>query len=109
MGPHVNVITLGVDDLESSLKFYRDGLGLATEGIIGTEFDHGAVVFFDLNATLKLALYPKASIELDTGLPARKSNPTDFTVGHNVSTSDEVDAVIGEAERAGARIGKSVV
>lgn len=41
----ISYITLGVDDLERSLRFYRDGLGLATKGIIGSEHNHGAVVF----------------------------------------------------------------
>ncbi|MGO4838951.1 VOC family protein, partial [Rhizobiaceae sp. 2RAB30] len=48
MKPRITVLTIGVDDLETSVRFYRDGLGLATEGIIGTEFEHGAVAFFDL-------------------------------------------------------------
>ena len=45
MKARISVITLGVDDLEKSLAFYRDGLGLKTDGIIGTEFENGAVVF----------------------------------------------------------------
>lgn len=48
MQPRITVITLGVDDLERALRFYRDGLGLPTEGIIGTGFEHGAVVFSPL-------------------------------------------------------------
>lgn len=56
MKPRITVITLGVNDLEQSLKFYRDGLGLPTQGIVGKEFEHGAVAFFDLQAGLKLAI-----------------------------------------------------
>ena len=56
MKPRITVITVGVDDLERALRFYRDGLGLQTEGIIGKEFEHGAVAFFDLQAGLKLAI-----------------------------------------------------
>ena len=48
MKPRVTVITLGVDDLERALTFYPDGLGLATKGVVGEEFEHGAVVFIDL-------------------------------------------------------------
>ncbi|MNH35773.1 hypothetical protein D3C79_964890 [compost metagenome] len=55
MKPRISVITLGVDDLERSLEFYQGGLGLPTEGIIGTEFEHGAVAFFELQAGLRLA------------------------------------------------------
>lgn len=56
MKPRITVITVGVDDLERALRFYRDGLGMKTEGIFGKEFEHGAVAFFDLQAGLKLAI-----------------------------------------------------
>src|SRR5262249_2931280 len=69
MKPRITLITLGVDDLNRSLAFYRDGLGLATEGIVGTEFEHGAVVFFDLEGGCKLALWPRTSLAHDAGLP----------------------------------------
>ena len=52
MEARISLITLGVADLERSVAFYRDGLGLPTEGIIGTEFEHGAVAFFPLAAGL---------------------------------------------------------
>ena len=69
MKPRITVITVGVDDLEKSLRFYRDGLGLTTQGIIGTEFEHGAVAFFDLQAGLKLAIWPRQSLSHDAGIP----------------------------------------
>lgn len=50
MKPRIHVITLGVKDLARFLAFYREGLGLPTEGIIGTEFEGGAVVFFNITA-----------------------------------------------------------
>lgn len=62
MKPNIKVITLGVDDLHRSLRFYRDGLGLPTEGIVGTEFEDGAVVFFHLDGGLVLALYPRPAL-----------------------------------------------
>jgi len=106
MKPRITLITLGVDDLERSLRFYRDGLGLKTEGIVGTEFEHGAVAFFDLQSGLKLALWPRRSIAHDTGLAAAPPSPTDFTIAHNVASKAEVDAVMGEARAAGATIVK---
>lgn len=45
MKPRISVLTLGVSDLEKAVKFYRDGLGLRTQGIIGKEFEYGAVAF----------------------------------------------------------------
>lgn len=62
MKPRITVITIGVADLEMALRFYRDGLGLRTEGIIGKEFEHGAVASFALRAGLKLASWPRKSI-----------------------------------------------
>jgi catechol 2,3-dioxygenase-like lactoylglutathione lyase family enzyme len=108
MRARISVITLGVSDLERAFAFYRDGLGLESEGIVGKEFEHGAVAFFDLQAGLKLALWPRTSIAHDTGLEpaAPGSGSGSFTIGHNVSSRAEVDAVMKEAAGAGARIVK---
>lgn len=106
MKPRVTVITLGVEDLDVSLSFYRDGLGFSTDGIVGTEFAHGAVVFLDLQFGLRLALWPRTSISHDTGLTAAAFNPTQMTLGHNVSSKVEVDTVMAQAGAAGATIVK---
>jgi len=106
MKPRVSVITIGVDDLERSLRFYRDGLGLRTEGIIGTEFEYGAVAFFDLEAGLKLALYPRSSLAHDSTLPIGQPGATELSLGHNVSSKQEVDAVMEQARKSGAIIVK---
>jgi catechol 2,3-dioxygenase-like lactoylglutathione lyase family enzyme len=106
MDPHITVITLAVADLERSVAFYRDGLGLATKGIIGKDIENGAVAFFNLQAGLKLALWPCKSIAADTGLEASAPSPTDFTIGHNVNSEAEVDAVMKQATAAGAVIVK---
>ncbi|RJG10115.1 VOC family protein [Pseudomonas cavernicola] len=106
MKARVTVITIGVDDLERSLRFYRDGLGLKTEGIIGKEFEHGAVAFFDLQGGLKLAIWPRQSLSYDSGIPLSSPSPTEFTLGHNVSSKAEVDAVMEQAKNAGAVIVK---
>ncbi len=106
MKPRITVITVCVDDLERSLEFYRDGLGLKTEGIIGKEFEHGAVAFFDLQAGLKLALWPRSSLAHDSGLPLGAPSATELSLGHNVSSKAEVDVVMAQAKRAGAVIVK---
>jgi catechol 2,3-dioxygenase-like lactoylglutathione lyase family enzyme len=106
MKPSISVLTLGVADLERSLVFYRDGLGLPTEGIVGREFEHGAVAFFTLSGGLRLAVWAQADIAHDTGLPVTAPSPTSFTIGHNVATREEVDAIMAEAARAGAGIVK---
>lgn len=107
MQARITVITLGVDDLDNSVRFYRDGLGLSTQGIIGTEFEHGAVAFFDLQAGVKLALWPRTSLAHDTGIPLAPPSATEFTLGHNVSSKQEVDAVMEQAKNAGASIVKA--
>ena len=106
MKPRIGIITLGVDDLEASLKFYRDGLGLQTEGIIGTEFEHGAIVVFNMQHGVKLALFPRPDVALDAGIATTGPSPTEFTLGHNVGSESEVDAVMRQAIAAGARLVK---
>ena len=106
MQPHISVITLGVNDLEKSVQFYRDGLGLPTKGIVGTEFEHGAVAFFELQSGLKLALWSRENIAHDTGIAESSPSPTELTIGHNVGSEDEVEEVLEEAEKAGATIVK---
>lgn len=103
MEPRVTVITLGVEDLERAVAFYRDGLGLKTEGVVGQEFAHGAVAFFELQPGLRLAVWPRASIAHDTGLPISPESATEFTLGHNVASKEAVDEVMRQAARAGAR------
>jgi hypothetical protein len=106
MKARITLITLGVDDLEKSLAFYRDGLGLPTEGIVGKEFEHGAVAFFDLQPGLKLALWARKDLAHDSGLALTPRSPTEFALAHNVGSREEVDAVMEQAKQAGARICK---
>lgn len=106
MKPRVTVITLTVDDLERSLRFYRDGLGLPTQGIFGQEFEYGAVAFFNLQHGLKLAIWPRKSLAHDTGLTLDPPSATETSLGHNVSSKAEVDAVMAQARAAGALIVK---
>jgi hypothetical protein len=106
MKPRISLITLGVDDLDKSVSFYRDGLGLETQGVVGTQFEHGAVAFFDLEAGLKLALWPRKSLAHDAGLQTGQPSATEFSIAHNVASKDEVDAVMEQARKSGATIVK---
>lgn len=106
MKPRITVLTLAVTDLERSVQFYRDGLGLPTKGIVGTEFEHGAVAFFHLDSGLTLALWPRRDLAHDTGLTESEPSSTELSLGHNVRSTAEVDAVLAEAARAGATIVK---
>jgi uncharacterized protein len=109
MKPRISLVTIGVDDLERSVTFYRDGLGLETQGVVGTQFEHGAVAFFELEAGLKLALWPRKSLAHDAGLPASQASATEFSLGHIVASKADVDAVMEQARKAGARIVKPAV
>ena len=106
MKPRITLITLGVDDLEKSLRFYRDGLGFRTDGIIGQQFEYGAVVFFELESGLRLALWPRKSLAHDSGLSTGVKSATEFALAHNVSSKSEVDAAMSQAKNAGAVIVK---
>ena len=106
MKPRISVLTLGVADLDRALIFYRDGLGLASDGIVGREFEHGAVAFFELEGGLKLAIWAQDDIAYDSGLPKAAMSPTSFTIGHNVRRREDVDEVVEQARRAGADIVK---
>jgi catechol 2,3-dioxygenase-like lactoylglutathione lyase family enzyme len=105
MKPRITLITIGVDDLERSLRFYRDGLGLSTEGIVGQNMNMG-VVFIELQSGLRLALWPRKSIAHDTGLSPDTKSPIEFTIGHNVNSKSEVDTVMNQSKLAGAVIVK---
>ena len=104
MKPYISVITLAVNNLEQSLKFYCEGLGLHSQGILGQEYEYGAVAFIELQSDIKLALWSQQSIQHDTGLELSAMCPTQMTLGHNVFSPLEVDQVMAQAARAGAQI-----
>jgi catechol 2,3-dioxygenase-like lactoylglutathione lyase family enzyme len=106
MQPRITLITLGVDDLPRAVAFYRDGLGLPTEGIVGEQFENGAVAFFELAQGLRLALWPRKSLAADTGLPVTPRSATEFSLAHNTASRAEVDTVMAQATAAGATIVK---
>jgi hypothetical protein len=106
MKPRITLLTIGVDDLEKSLSFYRDGLGFPTKGIVGTEFEHGAVAFFDLQPGLQLAVWPRRDLAHDVGIGESVRSATEFAIGHNVNSKEEVDAAMVKARNAGAAITK---
>jgi catechol 2,3-dioxygenase-like lactoylglutathione lyase family enzyme len=110
MQPRINVITLAVADLDRALAFYRDGLGLESPGVVGTEFEGdennaaGAVVMFNLQPGLILALYPRSELAKDASVPLGPARTGEFSVGHIVATREEVDALLTIAAAAGATI-----
>jgi uncharacterized protein len=104
MKSRIKVLTLAVRDLERSLAFYRDGMGLPTKGIVGQQFEDGAVVFFEMNNDLILALYPATSLAKDANITATQARLGAVSIGHIVRSRAEVDAVMKQAEQAGAMV-----
>ena len=104
MRPSLKVVTLAIDDLDRSLRFYRDGLGLATEGVIGTEFENGAVVFIELEGGTILSLWPARSLTNEAQVAATKNRLGAVSLGHIVKTKAEVDAILAAAEKAGGTV-----
>ncbi|GAB2876604.1 VOC family protein [Uliginosibacterium flavum] len=106
MQASISVITLGVADLERAYAFYHDGLGWPSQGIIGREFEHGAVAFFKLGSGLKLALWPHASMAADSGLPLSAPGALACLLSHNLPSAAAVDQLMAEAQAAGATLTK---
>jgi uncharacterized protein len=110
MRPRIDVITLAVSDLERALAFYREGLGLDSPGIIGTEFagdettPAGAAAMFELEGGLTLALYPRTELAKDAGVALELPRAGEFSIGHLVASKAEVDELLARAEAAGATL-----
>jgi catechol 2,3-dioxygenase-like lactoylglutathione lyase family enzyme len=110
MQARIHVLTLAVDDLERSLRFYREGLGLESSGIVGTEFagddtnPAGAAAMFHLEGGLVLSVYPRTELAKDARVPYAAPKPGEFSIGHIVASRAEVDALLAHAEAAGATI-----
>jgi catechol 2,3-dioxygenase-like lactoylglutathione lyase family enzyme len=108
MEPRIHVITLAVSDLDRALEFYRDGLGLESPGVIGTEFTGddtnpaGAAAMFRLHGGLTLALYPRTELAKDAHVPFGPPKTGEFSIGHAVASRADVDALLAQAEAAGA-------
>jgi uncharacterized protein len=106
--PRLNVITLAVDDLERSLAFYRDGLGLQTKGVVATDVVDqetgaaGAIVIFELEGGLLLTLYPRTELAKDAAVPAGPPQSGEFSLGQLVPSRAEVDRILEQAAAAGA-------
>jgi uncharacterized protein len=110
MEPRLDVITLAVDDLQRSLVFYRDGLGLQTNGVVATDvFDEktgaaGAIVIFKLENGLTLTLYPRSELAKDASVPAGEPQSGQFSLGQLVASRADVDRVLERAAAAGASV-----
>jgi catechol 2,3-dioxygenase-like lactoylglutathione lyase family enzyme len=110
MDARIDVITLAVADLERALAFYRDGLGLASRGVIGAEFvgdevePDGAIAMFELQGGMILCLYPRTELAKDAEIQQGPPKTGEFSIGHAVSSKADVDSVLAQAKAAGATL-----
>lgn len=104
MKPQVSTITLAVGNLEKAVRFYRDGLGWKTRGIVGTDYEYGAAAYFELQPGLCLALRPRASLAHEAGVEVQAPAMTEFMLTHHVSEKAEVAHALSLAAQAGAQI-----
>lgn len=110
MKPRIHLVTLAVEDLERSLTFYRDGLGLESDGLVGTEFvgddvnPTGTIALFRLQGGLVLSVFPRSELAKDARVPLAEGKSGEFSLGHAVASRAEVDEVMAAAEAAGATV-----
>jgi catechol 2,3-dioxygenase-like lactoylglutathione lyase family enzyme len=110
MDSRIHVITLAVSNLDRALAFYRDGLGLDSAGVTGTEFvgsdesPAGDIAMFHLDGNLTLALYPRTELAKDAGVPLGPAQSGEFSIGHLVPSKQDVDTLLAQAEAAGATL-----
>jgi uncharacterized glyoxalase superfamily protein PhnB len=107
MRQRLNLLTLGVSDLRKSIAFYQKGLGWQTRGIVGEEYENGAVVLFELDNGMMLCLYERKNLAWDSNLKLEPESATEFSIGYFVNSNNEVDAIMKQAAKAGAKIAKS--
>lgn len=98
MQQRISVVTLGTGDLARARAFYA-ALGWSTGAAPGDD-----VVFFQAGG-LVVALWDRARLAEDTCVEDG-GGWGGVTLAHNVGSPAEVDAVLAEAEAAGARIGR---
>jgi len=104
----VDVITLAVENLERALRFYREGLGFESRGVVGTQWTdeesgaNGAIAVFKFESGLLLSLYPRSDLAKDAAIPTGPARPGEFSLGQLVQSRAEVDELIEKAEAAGA-------
>ena len=100
MKPRISMITLGVNDLERSVKFYKEGLGFPKMD------SPPEVAFFTLNGSW-LGLYGHDALAADACVSPEGSGFNGFALAHNVESEAEVDKLMEQALSAGATLARA--
>jgi catechol 2,3-dioxygenase-like lactoylglutathione lyase family enzyme len=98
MRQKLNLLTLGVDDFERSVKFYEEGLGWKKSDKSVDE-----LALFPLGG-ITLALHPRQALADDTTLPYQPTAFSGMTISYNAISEKEVDEVLKQVEALGATI-----
>ena len=98
MRQKLNLITLGVDDLEKSLNFYEKGLGWKK-----SDKSMEDLALFPLGG-ISLALYPRKDLADDTTLPYQRTEFSGMTISYNAKSEAEVDEILNQVEKLGGKI-----
>jgi catechol 2,3-dioxygenase-like lactoylglutathione lyase family enzyme len=96
MHQQISVITLGVQDLQRSRRFYVDGFGWTPV------FDNGEVVFYQMNGFV-LGTWTTRELEEDMQRPGLRT-PGAFSLAHNVGSLEEVNCLMARLATAGGRV-----
>ena len=94
----MHIITLGVENMERSLKFYEKGLGW-----VRSKMSQGDIVFFKLGGII-LSLYPKDKLAEDALVSPKGSGFSGITISHNTKSEEEVDEILKKVAALGAEI-----
>lgn len=97
MEPRISFVTLGVGDLDCSIRFYEQVLKLPRRETPPT------VAFFEMGRTW-LALYPRELLAADAGVSAEGSGFSGFSLAHNVADEAGVDRLLAEVAAGGGRV-----
>ena len=97
MDQRISFLTLAVRDLETSRRFYVDGLGWTPDLEV-----EGDVIMIMAGERLVLSLWDREHFQAEVGEIAVAEGVPPFTISHNVATPQEVDAVLATARAAGA-------
>jgi uncharacterized protein len=95
MEPRLNIVTLGVRNLDKAVAFYRDGLGWPQSSASVGDF-----AIFKLSTGTALALYPRHLLSSDSKVKDT-GGFGGITLAQNVSDRKTVDLVLSQAVKAG--------